>query len=60
MPYKEPKIEKLYYTIGEVAEMFERNLTLSNPIKIKRATVYLLLQMWKIFILFITWLRKKA
>jgi DNA-binding transcriptional MerR regulator len=22
MPYKEPKIEKLYYTIGEVAEMF--------------------------------------
>ncbi|WP_075602882.1 MerR family transcriptional regulator [Saccharicrinis aurantiacus] len=23
MPYKEPTIEKLYYTIGEVAEMFE-------------------------------------
>jgi DNA-binding transcriptional MerR regulator len=22
MPYKEPKIEKLYYTIGEVAELF--------------------------------------
>ncbi|MDG5799173.1 MerR family transcriptional regulator [Marinilabiliaceae bacterium ANBcel2] len=22
MPYKEPKIEKLYYPIGEVAEMF--------------------------------------
>lgn len=23
MPYKEPKIEKLYYTIGEVAKMFD-------------------------------------
>ncbi|MCL2072554.1 MAG: MerR family transcriptional regulator [Marinilabiliaceae bacterium] len=23
MPYKEPKIEKLYYTIGEVADMFK-------------------------------------
>jgi DNA-binding transcriptional MerR regulator len=23
MPYKEKKVEKLYYTIGEVAEMFE-------------------------------------
>ncbi len=28
MPYKEPKIEKLYYTIGEVAEMFEVNTSL--------------------------------
>jgi DNA-binding transcriptional MerR regulator len=25
MPYKEPKIEKLYYTMGEVAEMFGIN-----------------------------------
>ncbi|HON18924.1 MAG TPA: MerR family transcriptional regulator [Salinivirgaceae bacterium] len=25
MPYKEPKIEKLYYTIGEVAEIFNVN-----------------------------------
>lgn len=25
MPYKEPKIEKLFYTIGEVAEMFGVN-----------------------------------
>ncbi|SMO62054.1 DNA-binding transcriptional regulator, MerR family [Saccharicrinis carchari] len=23
MPYKEPKIEKMYYTIGEVARMFD-------------------------------------
>lgn len=28
MPYKEPKIEKLYYTIGEVAKMFEVNTSL--------------------------------
>ena len=28
MPYKEPKIEKLYYTIGEVAEMFNVNTSL--------------------------------
>ena len=28
MPYKEPKIEKMYYTIGEVAEMFEVNTSL--------------------------------
>jgi len=28
MPYKPPKIEKMYYTIGEVAEMF--NLKTSN------------------------------
>ncbi|MCW3788263.1 MerR family transcriptional regulator [Plebeiibacterium sediminum] len=28
MPYKEPKIEKLYYTIGEVAEMFKVNTSL--------------------------------
>lgn len=28
MPYKEPKIEKLYYTIGEVAEMFQVNTSL--------------------------------
>lgn len=28
MPYKEPKIEKLYYSIGEVAEMFEVNASL--------------------------------
>jgi DNA-binding transcriptional MerR regulator len=25
MPYKEPKIEKLYYTMGEVSEMFDIN-----------------------------------
>jgi DNA-binding transcriptional MerR regulator len=28
MPYKEPKIEKLYYSIGEVADMFEVNTSL--------------------------------
>ncbi len=28
MPYKEPKIEKMYYTIGEVAEMFDVNTSL--------------------------------
>jgi DNA-binding transcriptional MerR regulator len=28
MPYKEPKIEKLYYTIGEVAGMFQVNTSL--------------------------------
>ncbi len=28
MPYKETKIEKLYYTIGEVAEMFNVNTSL--------------------------------
>ena len=28
MPYKEPKIEKLYYTIGEVAEIFKVNTSL--------------------------------
>ncbi len=28
MPYKEPKIEKMYYTIGEVAEMFHVNTSL--------------------------------
>ena len=28
MPYKERKIEKLYYTIGEVAEMLEENTSL--------------------------------
>ena len=28
MPYKEQKIEKLYYSIGEVAEMFKVNTSL--------------------------------
>jgi DNA-binding transcriptional MerR regulator len=28
MPYKEKKVEKLYYTIGEVAEMFAVNTSL--------------------------------
>ncbi len=28
MPYKEPKIEKLYYSIGEVADMFKVNTSL--------------------------------
>jgi DNA-binding transcriptional MerR regulator len=28
MPYKEPKIEKLYYTIGEVAKIFNVNTSL--------------------------------
>ena len=28
MPYKEKKIEKVYYTIGEVAEMFTVNTSL--------------------------------
>ncbi|HBG87218.1 MAG: MerR family transcriptional regulator [Bacteroidales bacterium] len=28
MPYKEPSVEKLYYTIGEVAKMFDVNTSL--------------------------------
>jgi DNA-binding transcriptional MerR regulator len=28
MPYKEPKIEKLYYPIGEVAKIFDVNTSL--------------------------------
>ncbi|MFO7932477.1 MAG: MerR family transcriptional regulator [Bacteroidales bacterium] len=28
MPYKEMKVEKLYYSIGEVAEMFDVNTSL--------------------------------
>ncbi len=28
MPYKEPKIEKLYYSIGEVASIFDVNTSL--------------------------------
>lgn len=28
MPYKEKKVEKLYYTIGEVADMFDVNTSL--------------------------------
>ncbi len=28
MPYKDKPIEKLYYSIGEVAEMFEVNVSL--------------------------------
>jgi len=28
MPYKEPKIEKMYYTIGEVAEMLGESTSL--------------------------------
>jgi DNA-binding transcriptional MerR regulator len=28
MPYKERKVEKLYYSIGEVAEMFDVNTSL--------------------------------
>jgi len=28
VPYKEPKIEKVFYTIGEVAEMFQVNASL--------------------------------
>lgn len=28
MPYKEPKIEKVYYSIGEVADMFQVNPSL--------------------------------
>ena len=28
MPYKEKRVEKLYYTIGEVAEMFNVNPSL--------------------------------
>lgn len=27
MPYKKPKIEKIYYSIGEIAEMFEVNIS---------------------------------
>jgi len=28
MPYKKPKIEKILYSIGEVAEMFDVNVSL--------------------------------
>ncbi len=28
MPYKKPKIEKMYYTIGEVASLFDVNTSL--------------------------------
>lgn len=28
MPYKEPKVEKLFYSIGEVAKMFKVNTSL--------------------------------
>jgi DNA-binding transcriptional MerR regulator len=28
MPYKEPKVEKLFYSIGEVAKMFDVNTSL--------------------------------
>ena len=28
MPYKEPKVEKLFYSIGEVAQMFNVNTSL--------------------------------
>jgi DNA-binding transcriptional MerR regulator len=28
MPYKEPKVEKLYYSIGEVSNMFKVNASL--------------------------------
>ena len=28
MPYREPKIEKIFYTIGEVADMFGENTSL--------------------------------
>jgi len=28
MPYKQPKLEKIYFSIGEVAEMFEVNTSL--------------------------------
>ena len=27
MPYKKPKIEKIYYSIGEVAEMFDASVS---------------------------------
>ncbi len=27
MPYKKPQIEKIYYTIGEVADMFDVNVS---------------------------------
>ena len=47
MPYKEPQIEKLFYSIGEVAEMFGENTSLIrfwankftgliNPVKNKK------------------------
>ncbi|MDR0711974.1 MAG: MerR family transcriptional regulator, partial [Prevotellaceae bacterium] len=28
MPYKQPKLEKIYFSIGEIAEMFEVNASL--------------------------------
>jgi len=51
MPYKEPKIEKLYYTIGEVADIStlipllfvfgRRILMLLNPTRTRRAIGFL-------------------
>jgi hypothetical protein len=49
--YKETNIEKLYYTMGEIADMFsvnaslirfwEKEFDILKPKKIKKATVYL-------------------
>jgi len=48
LPYKEPKIEKVYYSIGEVAEMFgvnssllrfwEQEFDFINPKKTRKGT----------------------
>ena len=50
MPYKEKKIEKLYYSIGEVAEIlqvntslirfWEKNFTIIKPHKNKKGNRY--------------------
>ena len=64
MPYKERKIEKVYYTIGEVAEMFDVNTSLIRfwekefdiikPKKNKKGTGFLQNRILTIYILFIT------
>lgn len=70
MPYKEFKIEKLYYTIGEVAEMLEESTSLVrfgpknsrnllNRQETKRVIGYSQLRMWQILKPFTTWLRRE-
>jgi len=70
MPYKERKVEKLYYTIGEVAEMFgvntslirfwEKSFDIIKPKKTRRVIASSPKKISKIFILSTILLRSKA
>jgi hypothetical protein len=65
MPYKEPVIEKLFYTIGEVAKLLmsilplcvsgKKNLILLSQKKIKKVTVFLPKKILKILKSFTIW-----